>query len=956
MKTGRFVFLVLFLALLGYVAVTQAQGPGLSPVQFLPGDEANQAAAFDQQEPFIARGADSYLVVWTETRTDAGRKQGSYFDGSGSDIYAARLDAAGNLLDTTPFIVTQAPADQKAPRAAWNGQNWLVVWVSQEPTEFFWSWDVMAARVSPQGVVLDPQPVKVSSLSGSSSTGFTVSSDGANWAIIWQGSSAGEAEVRGARIAPNGALLDPVGKVILPETYYVRSDFDIAFAMDEYLLTWQGLSAVEGKRLKPDLTAVDATTLTLSPSAGSLYDSRVGSNGTDFLVIWEETVSTTYYQAIKGVRVSHAGQILDPTPIVVWDDYGGYTGRDPAVSWDGSNWFVSFMLNGITVLRISPAGTLLDPNNIPADFSNTSNKWSPESSPAFGGGIRLVWRDTRYGGPWPGDVRTAAVSATRVFGPEAEVSFGLPTQARVSAAANGSGYMLAFRSDVSQAQRIKAQRLDVYGNALIVEPVLVASGLSLGAPAIAWNGSLYLVVWSDGSQIYGRRLHNDGSFPDPAPFVIMPGHSPDVAALDGNFLVVGAHAPSNPHFQFPFGVRVRGSDGAVLGSPIQLGQYFARVPRVAALGSRWLVVWQRNVTHDNPTSEIKGNFVAANGAPSGEFSIRTDFYDVRFHYRPAMAASADTALVVWEDPRVSNSDWNIYGRRIQADGTLLDSNTGIPIVTAPNDQGQAALAWDGNQFIVIYEDKRAVTYFMDTRTDIFASRVAQSGALLDPNGFAVLNGAVPEIFPDVAGGNGQALLTASAYRDIAPFMAYRLAMRTLNAGPMPPTPTATNTAGSPTPTATNTVNPPTPVVTVTSTRPPRATKTPAVTATATSAPPTATATPGSAGSMHIVDLDGAGVDNVQSWTAVVTVLVQDSGGNPVSGATVTGNWSSGASGAGSCTTGSSGQCEIGKSNLRRPSVTFTVTSVAHGALSYDAGANADPDGDSNGTTIIIMKP
>jgi hypothetical protein len=88
----------------------------------------------------------------------------------------------------------------------------------------------------------------------------------------------------------------------------------------------------------------------------------------------------------------------------------------------------------------------------------------------------------------------------------------------------------------------------------------------------------------------------------------------------------------------------------------------------------------------------------------------------------------------------------------------------------------------------------------------------------------------------------------------------------------------------------------------------------------------------------------------------VTVLVRDSSGNPVSGAAVTGGWANGASGTGSCTTGSSGQCEVSKGGIRKSSVAFTVTAVAHNTLSYNGSANADPDGDSNGTTITIAKP
>jgi hypothetical protein len=40
----------------------------------------------------------------------------------------------------------------------------------------------------------------------------------------------------------------------------------------------------------------------------------------------------------------------------------------------------------------------------------------------------------------------------------------------------------------------------------------------------------------------------------------------------------------------------------------------------------------------------------------------------------------------------------------------------------------------------------------------------------------------------------------------------------------------------------------------------------------------------------------------------------------------------------------------------RTSATFTVTNVAAGGLTYSASANHDPDGDSNGTSITMLKP
>ena len=41
---------------------------------------------------------------------------------------------------------------------------------------------------------------------------------------------------------------------------------------------------------------------------------------------------------------------------------------------------------------------------------------------------------------------------------------------------------------------------------------------------------------------------------------------------------------------------------------------------------------------------------------------------------------------------------------------------------------------------------------------------------------------------------------------------------------------------------------------------------------------------------------------------------------------------------------------------RQGSVTFTVTGVSHPSLGYQLGDNHDPDGDSNGTAITVLKP
>jgi len=125
-------------------------------------------------------------------------------------------------------------------------------------------------------------------------------------------------------------------------------------------------------------------------------------------------------------------------------------------------------------------------------------------------------------------------------------------------------------------------------------------------------------------------------------------------------------------------------------------------------------------------------------------------------------------------------------------------------------------------------------------------------------------------------------------------------------------------------------------------------------------PPTPTATPtrAPATTLHSADLDRSSVMAGTKWNGTVTILVHDNYHQPVAGATVYGKWTNGATGNVSCVTYSSGVCSITKTGLKTsvPSITFTLTNVTRSGLTYQASGNHDPDGESNGTTILILKP
>ena len=110
---------------------------------------------------------------------------------------------------------------------------------------------------------------------------------------------------------------------------------------------------------------------------------------------------------------------------------------------------------------------------------------------------------------------------------------------------------------------------------------------------------------------------------------------------------------------------------------------------------------------------------------------------------------------------------------------------------------------------------------------------------------------------------------------------------------------------------------------------------------------------------HISDLDGSSQNNGSTWTATATATVVDADGAPVSGATVHWNFTGGASGSDTCAaaTDGNGQCSLSVGGIRKRngSVTFSVSDVT-GAGIYDANSNSDLEGDSDGTTITVLKP
>jgi len=114
-----------------------------------------------------------------------------------------------------------------------------------------------------------------------------------------------------------------------------------------------------------------------------------------------------------------------------------------------------------------------------------------------------------------------------------------------------------------------------------------------------------------------------------------------------------------------------------------------------------------------------------------------------------------------------------------------------------------------------------------------------------------------------------------------------------------------------------------------------------------------------ANGVHMGDLDNSSIRNSVNWTPKVTVTIHKTNHTAAAGAIITGVWSDGTTGTSSCTGNSNGRCTLQTKGLSRsgtPSVRFTVTSVTLAGYIYLPSMNHDPDGSSNGTTIVVTPP
>ena len=624
-------------------------------------------ARYDQESPSIAFDGANYLVVWADNRI-------SFRDSSGivRDILGARVTPSGSVLDPVGIPICTADRDQVSPSVTFDGANYVVVWEDyrggHEP-------DIYGARVDVSGTVLDPSGIEIMA-AGGRQTYPCIASDGTNSLVLWVDSRGMVAfDIWGARVGQDGSVIDPLGFPVTADTFY-QGYPSAAFDGTNYLAVWQDYRVAEcdiyGVRLSQSMIPLD-TAIAICTAPDYQWMPSIAFGEPDYFIAWRDASDSR----IHGTRVDTSGVVLDPSGIDVCTT--GSAGLQSAVVFDGQDYLVTWMdsYEGVFAGRVTTSGIPLDPSGL--WISQDSSAWPCIASDGINS--LVVWQEGWLVGDYP-DLYGARVSQSGAVLDSSGIPISTAANQQVlPSVAYGSGdYFTVWSDDRNGGQfDVYGAMVDPSGGMLDLSGILIcgASG-NQEQPAVAFGDPAYLVVWRDGrngsdQQIYGTRVSQSGT------------------VLDSSFVISsGAHRTDYPAVTF-------GRDN-------------------------YLVAWMDN--RNGWPRSIWGARVDASGSVLDTSGITISAGEISHRY-PSVASDGTDYLVVWSDTR-PGSGVNIYGARVSGSGAVLDTS-GIPISTIVNDQTNPSVAFDGTNYLVVWQDSRFVPY-----SDIYGARVDTSGVILDP--------------------------------------------------------------------------------------------------------------------------------------------------------------------------------------------------------------------------------
>lgn len=422
-----------------------------------------------QYEAVLAAAPHGFLAVWRDGRTET-----SDF---GGEVYAARIAPNGEVLD--PEGLRLMPKLHHNTPAVWNGTEWIVVADYER--------DIVMCRVPARGAPGPPVTIAKNESAGA------IASNGDGVLLLTReqyvdGGSVGMRRLRATLFDAKGMR----GKTIeLSESVWIAYTNVIVRGRD-YLLLFEEKDAYQLITIRPD-GSVRRRPLFILQGVVKL---AIADNGRDTLLVIER--DKRLFAAPIDLAAPEPPRWIEIAEL----DGNSSTSAGHEVIWDGETFRVfwaagpSLFRQRVYSMRVARDGTAASD---PADVAGANaSTWAPHAVAASGNMHALVWAGANVSLQEDIMVRTSASGDAPIL-----VSRGATLQQTPALAANGDALLAAVR-ERDQSGVIVAGRAPLTATSLRV-PAGLAS-----AAAIASSNEESVVVWADSEALIGQRFDRAG--------------------------------------------------------------------------------------------------------------------------------------------------------------------------------------------------------------------------------------------------------------------------------------------------------------------------------------------------------------------------------------------------------------------------------------------------------------
>ncbi|WP_375773403.1 hypothetical protein NR798_21810 [Archangium gephyra] len=473
--------------------------------------------------PSIAWDGGQFLVVWTDFRRS----------GTLPTLFGGRVKADGTLRDPGGFPISTAESRPQRSDVAWTGEHFLVVWDDFRNFHLGDS-DVYGARVERDGSVLDPEGIPISTAPSFQSNPRVAHQGGSRSLVVWDDRRTGDFRIHGARVTEGGAVLDPGSLRLSSGDFPFELNPAIAYGCGQYFVAFSGTtgfpSHILGLRVSTSGKPKDSHARILSRSPNRQETPAVAYGEGRYLAVWREFPADAAPR-LYAVRVRRDGRLLDRQPILL---PGGPLAERPAVAFDGEDFLVVWQeseleggRSGIRGARVSPGGRLLDTSSIPIATATPREVLSEPAVASSGEGALVVW--TNEPEEERPEIHGARVRRGVVLEPSGiRLSPLGDFQSTPAVAYDGRQYLAVWRSlhfDYStqtETFSIQGTRVSTGGEVLDPEGLVLSTGpQQMREPAVASDGLRSLVTWLDSRatpgtfDVLGARVDREGVVLDP---------------------------------------------------------------------------------------------------------------------------------------------------------------------------------------------------------------------------------------------------------------------------------------------------------------------------------------------------------------------------------------------------------------------------------------------------------